>query len=186
MTLLEFLKVNIPLHQDELVVLDNTFKTLWKPKGSILVAAGALSKKLFFMEKGVARVFYHQGDREITQSFFVENTFKLSAPTIRYDQPSPCTITLLEDSNFRSIDYANLELLLERSTSMEKLIRIMLIQTIEAMNERMNSIQFTSAHDRYNYLLKNHPDLILRVPLGYIASYLGITQQTLSVIRGKQ
>lgn len=65
----------------------------------------------------------------------------------------------------------------------EKLIRLLLIDVIDIFSERLYAMQLQSAQDRYKSLIEKHPDILLRAPLGHIASYLGITQQRLSVIR---
>ena len=66
---------------------------------------------------------------------------------------------------------------------MEKFIRLLLVNVLHTIAEKLYAIQFQTAQDRYKKLLDTQPDILLRAPLGHIASYLGITQQTLSVIR---
>ena len=66
---------------------------------------------------------------------------------------------------------------------MEKFIRLLLVNILHTIAEKLYAIQFQTAQDRYKTLLETQPDILLRAPLGHIASYLGITQQTLSVIR---
>ena len=66
---------------------------------------------------------------------------------------------------------------------MEKFIRVLLVNVLHTIAEKLYSIQFQTAQDRYKKLLEAQPYVLLRAPLGHIASYLGITQQTLSVIR---
>jgi hypothetical protein len=66
---------------------------------------------------------------------------------------------------------------------MEKFIRLLLINVLQIVAEKLYSIQFQTALERYKSLIESQPDILLRAPLGHIASYLGITQQTLSVIR---
>jgi len=61
-----------------------------------------------------------------------------------------------------------------------------LINVLSAFSDHLFQIQFQTARQRYQILLENHPDILLRTPLGHIASYLGITQQTLSVIRAQK
>jgi hypothetical protein len=69
---------------------------------------------------------------------------------------------------------------------MERFVRMIFINTLKLTSDRLYSLQFQTAEDRYKFMMQEHPNIILRAPLGHIASYLGITQQTLSVIRGKK
>ena len=66
---------------------------------------------------------------------------------------------------------------------MEKFVRQLLVEILHTVAGKLYSIQFQTAQDRYKNLIDTYPDVLLRAPLGHIASYLGITQQTLSVIR---
>lgn len=62
-------------------------------------------------------------------------------------------------------------------------MRFLLISAIKNLTDKLYAIKFQTAQERYQLLLENYPQIILRVSLGHIASLLGITQQTLSVIR---
>ena len=62
-------------------------------------------------------------------------------------------------------------------------MRMLLISFLKNLSDRLYAIKFQTAQERYELLLKNYPQILLRVPLGHVASFLGITQQTLSVIR---
>ena len=76
-----------------------------------------------------------------------------------------------------------MDLLLAKYHNMEKFIRLLTIETLTKFVHKLNAIQFQTARERYNYMLAEFPDISHRVPLGYIASYLGMTQETLSRIR---
>ena len=62
-------------------------------------------------------------------------------------------------------------------------MRLLLVSAIKSLTERLYLVKFQTAQERYQWLLNNYPQILLRAPLGHIASLLGITQQTLSVIR---
>jgi CRP-like cAMP-binding protein len=81
------------------------------------------------------------------------------------------------------IDYPKLELLFDKYPMVERLARLMTIDTYLKTEDRIKKMLFLTPEERYISLLESFPDIILRVPLGYIASYLGITQETLSRIR---
>jgi hypothetical protein len=73
-----------------------------------------------------------------------------------------------------------------RSQEWKNLLRLLLINVLYSVSGKLYSIQFQTALERYKSLIESHPDILLRAPLGHVASYLGITQQTLSVIRSER
>lgn len=76
-----------------------------------------------------------------------------------------------------------MELLLVRHHNMEKFLRLLSIEMLSKVVHKLNAIQFQTAKERYDYMLSEFPDISHRVSLGHIASYLGMTQETLSRIR---
>jgi len=76
--------------------------------------------------------------------------------------------------------------IVDTDVALQRFSRHVLVSTIKRLAEQLYSIQFQSAQDRYKLLIERHPYILLRSSLGHIASYLGITQSTLSVIRGEK
>jgi CRP-like cAMP-binding protein len=99
----------------------------------------------------------------------------------------PCieNIQLIEDSTLWAISYDDLQNLYDEYPDIERLGRIMNERYYVMLEERFVSNHFKEAKERYENLMNNAPHILQRVPLGYVASYLGITQETLSRIRGK-
>lgn len=155
------------------------------PRNYHLVLPGVLSQKIFFFEKGLARAFYYRNGKDITQSFYKENDAFASIESIFYNRPSRYGLELLEESIIYIINYRKMINCIDNSTELNKLFRIRTVDSFLSLYDRIDSIQFHSARERYNHMLANYPDIMLRAPLGHIASYLGITPQTLSVIRGQ-
>lgn len=156
------------------------------PKNYCLLLPGSHSKKIFFFEDGLARTFYYKNDRDITHGFYKENDSYTPIETILYNRPSNYGLQLLEPSIVCKIDYAKIAKYANRSIEINKLIQTEAFEMLLSLYDRMDSIQFQSARERYNNMLENYPDILLRAPLRHIASYLGITPQTLSVIRSKR
>ena len=90
---------------------------------------------------------------------------------------------VLEDCKIRTILFEDLERLMIKFPDLEKISRKILIHALKITSDKLYAIQFQTASQRYNYMIESYPNILLRAPLGQIASYLGITQQTLSVIR---
>jgi CRP-like cAMP-binding protein len=100
-------------------------------------------------------------------------------------KPSIENIQLIEDCTLWAIQYDNLQKLYNQYAEIERLGRIMHERYYVMLEERFVSNHFKEARERYENLVAHSPHILQRIPLGYIASYLGITQETLSRIRSK-
>jgi len=89
----------------------------------------------------------------------------------------------LEDCVVWEADFREVERVVNEHQELERLMRLLLVSAIQTLREQLYTIKFQTAQERYELLLKKYPQILLRAPLGHIASLLGITQQTLSVIR---
>ena len=101
-------------------------------------------------------------------------------------RPSKKAIQVLEDSELIAINSTELFKLYDKHHDIESLFRKIFEAALVDTVNRVESIQFHTAEERYNYLIKEAPDVLKRVPLKYIASYLGITPVSLSRIRGQK
>lgn len=154
-------------------------------KNHLLHVEGTICNHVFFIQKGLARAFYHKDGQEITAHFAVENGFITAIDSFIQRKKSRYNIELLEDSIVISISHQDLYQLLEKSSKYEKFVRMYLEQIYIDLAERLEDLLFHTAKERYNKLIQKMPNLLLRVNLKHIASYLGITQETLSRIRAK-
>ena len=165
----------------------NAFLNAWKewnvPKDYFLVRENAIADYIFFIEKGIARIYYHKNEKEITEWIAMNESFFLSIISFFERVPSKLIIHTIEPSQVFGIHHDDLMRLRDQYHDIEKLFRKMLSRSLILSQYRMDSIQFETAQTRYKNLLKKYPAMIQRVPLSYIASYLGITQETLSRIR---
>jgi CRP-like cAMP-binding protein len=167
-------------------ITEEYFEVAEFPKGYQLLLPGNRSKKLFFFEEGLARSYYFKDGKDITLHFFSENSFNMPVESIFHNRPSPYGLELLENCKVWYTSYIEFEKYFNQSPEMGKMARELLINVLSAFSDHLFQIQFQTARQRYQILLENHPDILLRTPLGHIASYLGITQQTLSVIRAQK
>lgn len=154
-------------------------------KGDRILEPGEISKNVYFVEKGIVRVFYFKDDRLITHFFFLENSFVTSSESLFLNKESMYGIEAIESSQLIVIPYYLIEQIAEDNIEMNKVVQRILTNALMAFSKRLSSLQFETAADRYQHLLDTSPELILRASLGDIASYLGISQQTLSVIRAQ-
>ncbi|WP_342086220.1 Crp/Fnr family transcriptional regulator [Dyadobacter sp. OTU695] len=163
--------------------IDQVFKHQDVKKGEIFLYPDNRSQKVCFIEKGLMRTYYLKDGKDITHLFFGENKFCVPLESVFYKRSSPYGWEAIENSHIRIAQYKDFEPMFESVPGFEKLIRLLLIDVIDIFSERLYAMQLQSAQDRYKSLIEKHPDILLRAPLGHIASYLGITQQRLSVIR---
>ena len=154
-------------------------------KNTILVEAGKVCRHLYFLERGAVRGFYDLDGKMVTHWFAFENDFFTSFHSFITQQPAVENIQAMEGSILWMISKTDLNSLLERFHQLEKLLRLSYEKYYIRLEERFVNAQFKTATERYAQLLNQAPHISERVPLGYIASYLGISQETLSRIRSR-
>ena len=166
---------------------ESEFLSAWKfwsvPKDYLLVRQKTVSDYIYFIEKGVARIFYYKNEKEVTEWIAMDGQFFLSLSSFYMRIPSLLIIQTLEPSEVYGIHHDDLMSLADKYHDVERLLRNMMTGGFIMSQQRMFSIQFETAQQRYENLLKNAPNIILRVPVSYIASFLGVTLETLSRIR---
>lgn len=174
-----------PLSEEAKAALEECFVKLEYAKGDILLQEGAVCRHLYFIEKGALRGFYNLDGKEITHWFGFENDFVTSFHSFITGQPTVKIMQLLEYTTLWAIPKEKLMPLFDRFHEIEKLVRIIYERYYIRLEERFVNSQFKTAAERYEALLADAPHILSRVPLGYVAAYLGITQETLSRIRSR-
>lgn len=165
--------------------LNGKIKILIKQKGDFLLKEGQVISNLFVIEKGLVRAYYNINEREINVWFGFENEVLGSIMPLFFNQPSIENIQYLEDTTIYYISSKDLEYFYRSSQEMNTIGRKMAEDYCKILEERSFSLQTHTAEQRYHWLLENQPEALQRIPLGHIASYLGISQETLSRIRKK-
>lgn len=128
---------------------------------------------------------YIERDNEVTFWFGKEGQTVISMKSYVEDQPGYETIELLEDCELYELKTENLKKMFSEDVHIANWGRKFAENELIKTEERLISKQFKNASERYLELMKDHPELIQRVQLGHIASYLGITQVSLSRIRAE-
>ena len=152
-------------------------------KGSILVHEGQYSDKSFFIVEGCARAYYLKDGKDISDWFAFENEFISSIISFFTKEASPHYIELLEDCILLELSRESIDYLADKYHDFERLIRMVITKTMLSQQQRIVSIQFQKAEERYANILATFPAITQRIPLTHIASYLGVTLETLSRIR---
>ncbi len=152
-------------------------------KGDIVVREGQYSKKAYLIIEGCARAYYLKDGKEISDWFTFENQFMASVVSFFSNQPSPHFVEFMEESTVVEFSKETVDLLSDKYHDFERFISKVVTETMLGLCERLNTIQFSKADERYQKLIAIYPDITQRMPLTHIASYLGITLETLSRIR---
>ncbi len=153
-------------------------------KGKDVQAIGHTCKTIYFVKSGVVRIYYFKNATDITESFEFENAFVARAESLFTGKPSKKAIQAIEDTILIAIDSDRLFKLFDSHPDLERLFRKIIENSYVNTVSRIESLQFNTAEERYLNLLKDHSNVLKRVPLKLIASYLGITPVSLSRIRG--
>ena len=170
---------------DSKEAMAKVLKRLELPKGHILVKQNTICNYVYFIEKGLTRTYYLNDGKDITDWLSAENSFACSIVSFITRTPDRRIIELLEPSILWALHYDDLEQLYKQYHEIERLGRHLVSFGLIQVQQRFDDLHFASALQRYQTLMKTNPTFIQRVPLGMIASYLGITQETLSRIRAQ-
>jgi CRP-like cAMP-binding protein len=153
-------------------------------KNKDLQPIGHTCKTIYFINKGIARIYYFKDGIDVTENFFFENSIIARVESLFTGKPSRKAIQVLEDAEITGINANLLFKLYDSFPEIERLFRKIFEAAYVETVHRIEGIQFHTAEERYKALLLEAPDILKRVPLKYVASYLGITQVSLSRIRG--
>ena len=155
------------------------------PKRTLLLREGETSRRIYFINKGFARAYYvtRQG-RECTSWFMGQGDLMISVYSFYTQRPAAENIELLEDSELLSISWNQLQGIYADFPEYNYTGRLVTEKYYMLSEERTILLRTLSARERYEKLLQLHPGITQKASLGQIASYLGMTQETLSRVRG--
>lgn len=163
-------------------LIANSKMTTFK-RGEIVVREGQFSKKAYLIVQGCARAYYLKDGKDISDWFAFENQFMASIVSFFSEEPSPHYVEFVEDALVLEFSKDAFDSLSNKYHDFERFISKVVTETMLGLCERLYTIQFNKAEERYKHLITIHPDITNRIPLTHIASYLGITLETLSRIR---
>ncbi|MCW3465332.1 Crp/Fnr family transcriptional regulator [Chitinophaga nivalis] len=184
--ILHHLSAMAPLSAAAAAALTSCCQLRKLPKNHLLVHSGDHSDKLFFVVQGALRAYFLQDEKDITDWFAFENNFITAIVSFLGQVPSPHQIETMEPSLVLVIDRHDLEIICRQHPDMEHLYRLCLADTLLKLQQHIIAQRYKTAADRYAALISSQPGVVNRVPLKHIASYLGISQESLSRIRGRR
>lgn len=177
----------LSLKDEEIMKIEESFKTIHVSKGESWIKQGKICKHIAFLVSGKLRTFYIDALGNEVTCFLLSkpdfitayNSFLTNTPTIEH-------IITLEDSVMRVISKEDLESLSAEIPKLQILRRMIAENIFLYMEKRIAMLQSHSAQERYEHMLTENPDIILNFPLQHTASYLGITPQHMSRLRKSQ
>lgn len=154
-------------------------------KGDYLFQQHEVCKRIFWIKKGICRKFYLHDGKEITTEILFEDNFISSAKSFVLQQPSNEFAQALSEVETWSLTKTKFDVLKSEHPKLQSLdLKFVELYAIW-LEERLFQFQTQDATTRYLHLLKKQPHYIQQIPLTYIASYLGVSLETLSRIRSK-
>lgn len=161
----------------------SNFEIIETKKGDIILSDNQRARYLYFIEKGILHNYYYHDGRQISSWFYAEHFFVTAWQSFYTQKPSYEEIECLEDCVLYRISYANYQTLIADFPAFGNFARLLAEEMLAFIDEFSKAWSFLSAKEKYELLQKYFPDIELRVKLGLIASFLGISQETLSRIR---
>ncbi len=182
---------------DQLIEILNKNEAIWTeskdsfvekevPSRTILLRDGEVSNHIFVVKKGCLRQWFNKDGKDITVQFFFEHQPVASIDSFLNNQPSLFTIESIESTSVISISKECFDRLNTLFPDFKDRLYEYLFQRFRNYAQLFLSRIKDSPKERYDDMVMNHPEIIMRVPQHYIASYLGITPISLSRIRNRK
>ena len=182
---IEYIKLYITLSEEaEKEVLEQVLVEK-VPKGEQFLEEGKTCERLYFIAKGTVRTFHYQDGKDITYWIYPENMMITSWHSYILRKPASEYIEATEDSILVSLTYNQWQELYLKHSKLERFGRLVLEEQMSLLDDFFKGYYFLTAKEKYELLVSAFPSITQRANLGHIASMLGISQATLSRIRGK-
>jgi CRP-like cAMP-binding protein len=184
-TLLTLLNERYPLQQEVELEIEKLILPVAVPKNALLIKQGETCDYIYFICEGAFRSFLITNEKDITTWISTDNEFITAISAYFNQSPATKNIEAIEDSFLLAIHRDDLLSLIRKYSAMNHILRIFYEEYFMAAEERAYIARIRDAEGKYKRLLETYPHLIKRVPLKHIASFLGMTLETLSRIRSR-
>lgn len=168
---------------DELDVLESILVPIKYAKGEIALSEGEICKNLLYIDRGLMRQFYFKHGKEVTEHLAQDHTIVMCIESLFKEEPTKLQIEAIEPTVVYALPKAELEKVAMHNVNIQILYRKILEESLIMSQVHADLVRFETAQDRYKKLCKLMPQVVLRAPLVYIASYLQMTPETLSRVR---
>lgn len=154
-------------------------------KGNLILKSGMVCRQLYFLDEGLVKLFFLREEKEFIMRFFYENSIFTGLDSYITQTNSNYSIRALEPTLVSYISHSKMELLCKKHHCIETAYRKFVSTAALNMMKRVSEMLEEDGAKRYNNFIKTNKQLLQRISLGDLASYLGITQVSLSRIRAK-
>lgn len=168
---------------DELDILESILVSQKYAKGEMILKEGEICRQFLYIDKGLVRQFYFKHGKEVTEHLGQEQTIVMCIESIFKEEPTKLQVEALEPTIVYALPKADLERVAMHNVNIQILYRKILEESLIISQIHADLVRFETAQDRYKKLCKLCPQVVLRAPLVYIASYLQMTPETLSRVR---
>ncbi len=168
---------------DELDILENILVPMKFSKGQTILSEGEVCKNIYYVEKGLVRQFYFKKGKAVTEYLAVEGDIVMCIESLFKEMPTHLQIEAIEPVMIYALPKIRLEEVALHNVNIQILYRKILEESLIISQIHADLIRFETAQDRYQKLCRLSPQVALRAPLLYIASYLQMTPETLSRVR---
>lgn len=162
----------------------NRFRFTTKKKEGFLLFEGEICRYAWYLQKGLVRCYYNRGDHEVTTWFMEEDNMIVLPKSLYGQKKSVYNLQALEDCELYSIHYQDILALYRNYPEVMKLHNIIAGRYSTLKDLKIRATSMLSPKDRYRYFEKHFPQLLNRLKLEYIASYLDISRRSLARARG--
>ena len=168
---------------DELDILEGILEPVKYGKGEMILEEGEICRGISYIEKGLVRQFYNKNGKEVTEHLGVDHTIFMCIESLFKEEPTRLQVEALESTLVYILPKAKLEAAAIRNVNIQMLYRKILEESLILSQIHADLMRFETAPNKYKRMCELSPQVVLRAPLTYIASYLQMTPKTLSRIR---
>lgn len=168
---------------DELDVLESVLVPIKFAKGEMILSEGEICENIYYIEHGLIRQFYFKNGKQITEHLGEDHTIFMCIESLFREEPTKLQVEALEPTLVYALPKHRLEQVALHNVNIQILYRKILEESLIISQIHADLVRFETAQDRYKRMCKLSPQVILRAPLVYIASYLQMTSETLSRVR---
>ena len=168
---------------EELDALESILVPIKDPTGELVLKEGDVCRNFYYIDRGLMRQFYFKHGKEVTEHLAQDHTIVMCIESLFKEEPTHLQIETLEPTVVYAIPKVDLERVALHNVNIQILYRKILEESLITSQVHADLVRFETAQDRYKKLCKLMPQVVLRAPLVYIASYLQMTPETLSRVR---
>lgn len=176
----------VPISDKDCNSINEILKTTTLNKGDYWIKADKKNNNIAFVEEGYLRKFYLKDGKEITDFFYFENDFSADLPSIIGNTNPQASIVAMQKSILTTFSYYDFNDLCKQSLTLEHLHRVIVEIAFLRFYKRSVSFILQNPSERYNDLMVSYPNVFQKAAQYHIASYLGISPQHLSRLRGQK